>query len=299
MPGTFSNVLIFSHPRSKQHSVRSCIDVLLNLLKDYSILPIFEADTAKLLNITAHQICKISEAWDQIDLIISVGGDGTFLQAGRKAAQHQIPIIGINRGRLGFLTDLCPNTLQKKLPPVLEGAYHEEKRFLLEAKQKHCLLERALNDIVFFTGDHLCMINLDIIVNQEPMFRLRGDGLIISTPTGSTAYSLSAGGSILHPTLSAINLIPMYPHTLSNRPIVLDSRSILDIRIGENNLTCPRLSADGQAHHHLGSDSVVTVTAAPDPLRLLHPLDYNYFQTLGSKLNWQLCHDAHHLDPYT
>lgn len=285
----FNHVLIFSLPKIHPDTLRTSIEDLIDALEKHSATVTLEESTAGELGIKKYPTLGINESWQSQDLIISVGGDGTFLQAGRKAALEGVPIIGINRGKLGFLTDILPNEISQKIPAILNGKYHDEERFLLNATLRSSgeCIGIGLNDIVFFAGDHLHMFMLDIAVNDEPVFTLRGDGLIVSTPTGSTAYGLSAGGSILHPNLAAIQLIPMYPHTLNNRPIVIDSTAKLTVHISEENPKRPRLSADGQPHLRLNQGSSIDITAHPKKLKLLHPLDYNYFETLRSKLNWQ------------
>lgn len=287
---TFKSALIFTHPRLHHDILKPALEETLQTLQDNAVEALLEIDSANYLNMSKVKTHSMDESCAGIDLFIAIGGDGTLLQAGRKAAEENIPVVGINRGNLGFLTDIKPDEIQTKLKQILHGEFNEESRFLLEAKLAGTneSLGIGLNDIVFYAGDHMHMIELDLYLDDKPFFNLKGDGLLISTPTGSTAYSLSAGGPILHPNLNAISIIPMYPHTLSNRPVVLDGTSKITIHVGPNNSKRPRLSADGQHRNRLNKDTVVEVQQYSKKLRLLHPVDYNYFETLRSKLHWQI-----------
>lgn len=292
MNNSFKSVLIFAHPRLHHDILKPAFEEVTLTLRDLVDTIYVEQESAKTLNASAFKTIALDDDLSAIDLIIAVGGDGTLLQAGRKAAEVDIPIVGINRGKLGFLTDIKPEDIKSKLSDVIGGHYKEEERFLIEATlvDTNEQIGLGLNDIVFFAGDHMHMIELDLYINDEPFFSLKGDGLIFSTPTGSTAYSLSAGGPILYPNLNVINIVPMYPHTLSNRPIVLDGDSRIRVHVGADNTSRPRLSADGQPRNRISQGGIVEVKQYGKKLRLLHPIDYNYFETLRSKLHWQTGH---------
>lgn len=233
-----------------------------------------------------------SELAKSVDLIIVIGGDGSLLRAARAAAPYQTPICGINRGRLGFLTDICPDSdsLHQALPKILSSDYVFEPRFLLQAslyRDEACVEQQlALNDVVLHSGHIARMIQFDIFINAQFVCTQRSDGLITATPTGSTAYALSGGGPILHPSLEAITLVPMHPHTLSARPIVVHAQDSIELRISEDSDHVPNLSCDGQVNLSLQVHDKIVIERYEHPIRLIHPIGYNYFSVLRSKLNW-------------
>jgi NAD+ kinase len=224
------------------------------------------------------------------DLIIVVGGDGSLLDAARAVVDNNVPVVGVNRGRRGFLTDISPQALTQSLEPILQGEFQEERRFLLEM---HLMRDNqaiesgyALNDVVVYSGDIAKMIDFEVKVDQQLIYRQRSDGLISATPTGSTAYALAGGGPILHPTLNAIVLVPMHPPMLSSRPIVVDSHLGIEIHIMADNVINPRLSCDGQVHYNAKPNDRILIQRKSKELRLLHPTDYDYYHTLRTKLGW-------------
>ncbi len=225
----------------------------------------------------------------QTDLIIVVGGDGSLLQVAHLAVEHDLPVLGINRGQLGFLTDIYPDDLQK-VEAILEGHYTEESRFLLqiEVRENKNLISQhvALNEVVLLPGDLAQMIRFEIYINDDFVCAQRADGLIATTPTGSTAYALSGGGPIMHPTLNAIALVPMFPHKLSSRPIVIDNNSVIDIAITTKKIT-PHVSCDGQKRVSVPMDATLHIQKYQKSLKLIHPSSYDYYQTLREKLGWE------------
>ena len=215
-----------------------------------------------------------------------------MLNAARLSVRDGVPVVGINRGNLGFLTDICPSEFQAKLAAILTGAFRREQRFLLQgtvmrASNTEALTMDALNDIVLYLGSATQLIEFTIEIDGELMCRQRADGLIVTTPTGSTAYSLSAGGPILHPGLSAIALVPMLPHKLTSRPIVIDAASKIAIRLDNVHSEGPQVSFDGQHSITFGTGDVLLIEQKPERLNLIHPLDYHYFATLRDKLRWE------------
>ncbi len=224
------------------------------------------------------------------DLVIVVGGDGSLLDAARTVVDHDVPVVGVNRGRLGFLTDISPQALTQSLEPILRGQYQEERRFFLEMhlmRDDKVIHEgKALNDVVLYSGDIARMMDFQVIIDDQFVYRQRSDGLITATPTGSTAYALSGGGPILHPSLEAVVMVPMHPHTLSSRPIVVDSHAKIELHIMPDSLLNPRLSCDGQVHFDAKPDDRIVIQRKTQELRLLHPTDYDYYYTLRSKLGW-------------
>ena len=234
---------------------------------------------------------SLDEIGQAADLVIVIGGDGNMLGIARKLAKYQVPLIGINRGNLGFLTDIAPQSAFEQLHSCLErGEFIIEERFLLEAKieQNGKIIEanNALNEVVVHSSQIARTIDFEVCIDGKFAFSQRSDGLIISTPTGSTAYSLSAGGPILTPNLNAIALVPMNPHSLSSRPLVVDGDSIISLRFAQYNQPNLVVSCDSQQLLPFSADERIIVQKSPDTLKLLHLTDYNYFNVLGSKLGW-------------
>ncbi len=221
------------------------------------------------------------------DLAIVVGGDGSFLSAARRLAPHGIPLVGVNLGRLGFLVDISPEHMEQTLDALLQGHYREEHRFLLEARigQRHTQL--ALNDVVLHKWNIARMIEFETWVNGHFVDSQRSDGIIVSTPTGSTAYALSGGGPLLQPGLDAMALVPICPHHLSNRPIVIHGDSEVAIKTsGRTDNEHVRITCDGQASLKLEQGEKLVIRKYARPLRLLHPADHDHFQLLRAKLGW-------------
>lgn len=230
-----------------------------------------------------------AEIGRRCDLVIVVGGDGTLLNAARTLVTYEIPMLGINLGRLGFLADVSPQDMEESLRRILAGDYREEKRLLLrthiERDGQALEASSALNDVVIHKWDVARMIEVDTYIDGQFVNTQRSDGLIIATPTGSTAYALSGGGPILHPALDIMVLVPICPHTLSNRPLVVnaDSRieNILSTSQGQAQISC-----DGQINYQLLPGDRVVTTRQTQKIRLLHPSEHSYFEILRAKLKW-------------
>jgi len=224
------------------------------------------------------------------DLAIVIGGDGYMLGAARVLSRFDIAVIGVNRGNLGFLTDLDPDNLEAPLNEVLAGKYLVEKRFLLEAQvHSHGHMKSsntAVNEAVLHPDKIAHMIEFEVYVDDNFMLSQRADGLIISTPTGSTAYSLSGGGPILTPNLDAMSLLPMFPHTLNSRPIVIDANSVVRLKIAESNKTEMQISCDSHVNLSVLPGDEVILRKTAHQLKLVHPENYNYFHVLQNKLGW-------------
>lgn len=231
----------------------------------------------------------------ELDLIITIGGDGTMLHAAQAHSHREIRLLGINMGRLGFLADLPPDEITTTLKNILEGDYIEETRFLLHCevwRERELLWQSAaLNDAVIHKWNTASLIEFDTHVNDRFLHTQRSDGIIISTPTGSTAYALAGGGPIIAPTLPAILLVPICPHTLTNRPIVLDNSSKIEIRIKTRQPGDTRLNCDGKDIISLGPGDHVIIRKHRHPVHLIHPLKHDHFATLRAKLHWgqELC----------
>lgn len=233
---------------------------------------------------------KLVEIGSQADLAIVVGGDGNMLGAARLLSRFDISVIGVNRGNLGFLTDLNPEEFTSPLSKVLQGHYVEEERFLLEAEvYRHGQLKShnsALNEVVLHPGKIAHMIEFEVYIDDVFAFSQRSDGLIVSTPTGSTAYSLSGGGPILSPGLDAISIVPMFPHTLSSRPLVVASDSRVKLIVSPDNRGTQEISCDGQISLPVSPGDEAHIFQSPHKLRLVHPEEYSYYHVLRNKLGW-------------
>ncbi|MDY5107146.1 MAG: NAD(+) kinase [Actinobacillus minor] len=287
MKRAFQTIAIVGKPR---HDIALETHLAVyNWLKDRHYDVLVEHKIAEQLQIPQGK--TLAEIGMFADLVIVIGGDGNMLGMARQLAKYQVPLIGINRGNLGFLTDIVPQTAFEQLYNCLEkGEYIIEERFLLEAHIEHngktILSNNALNEVVIHPSQIARIIEFEVYIDGKFAFSQRSDGLIIATPTGSTAYSLSAGGPILTPNMNAIALVPMHPHTLSSRPLVVDGDSHISLRFAQYNQTNLEVSCDGQFDLHFTPEDRVIVRKSPDKLRLLHLKDYNYFTVLGSKLGW-------------
>jgi len=267
-------------------SVRSLHD----FLKSYGLNICVDKDAQQCLeNIDCHCV-NIKDMHKYIDLAIVVGGDGTLLAAAQSMVDHEIPIIGINRGRLGFLTNILPENMHQDLKQVLAGEYHEDSRTVMSAKHLRgdelihsCL---AVNDVVMHARYVVRMIELETRINDEYLNTLRGDGLIVATPTGSTAYALSGGGPIVHPSVATMLLVPICPHTLSNRPIAIDENSLIEIIYSTHNKLNSIASIDGQHEAEVLPGDRIVIQRSSKPLTLIQPNNYTYFKVLRQKLNW-------------
>ena len=244
---------------------------------------------AGMLPDTPHPVVDRETLAKKCNLAIVVGGDGTLLNAARSLAETGVAVLGVNLGRLGFLVDVSPEDMTQQLEKIFAGDFIEEERTLLHStvtRNGTIISETsALNDVIVHKKDIARMIELDTWIDGYFLNTNRSDGLIISTPTGSTAYALSGGGPILHPRLDAITLVPICPHTLSNRPIVVHDQSVIEISVHTGTLEAT-VSCDGQVSHSLEADDRITVRKHDHTLRLLHPPGHDYFAVLRKKLRW-------------
>jgi len=251
---------------------------------------VLERETANLLH-EKHDLPVVNSDMlsKHCDLIIVVGGDGSMLKAAHCAIDQNLPLLGINRGYLGFLTDIRPDEFSK-IEEVVNGDYIEEIRFMLQATvqfhDKPIDHQAALNEVALIRGDVVRMVEFEVYIDGDFVSSQRADGLIVATPTGSTAYALSGGGPILEPTVDALVLVPIFPHTLSSRPIVVGSDNEIKIKVTQYNEVSPWVSCDGQNRIAVPSGDVILINKKKPGLRLIHPADYNYFQTLREKLSW-------------
>ena len=266
----------------------------ITVIKDYLLAKglsvIIEEDTAAALANHGLQVCGHQQLGGTADLVIVVGGDGSMLGAARALARHKVPVLGVNRGRLGFLTDITPSDLEAGLEQVLQGNYILENRFLLESTIQRdgesIGTGHALNDVVLHPGMATRMIEFELFIDGLFVYSQRSDGLILATPTGSTAYALSAGGPIMHPSLDAMVLVPMFPHTLTNRPIVVSGGSEIKIVLSDENHSDLQISCDGQENFVVTPGDVIFIRKYPHKLRLVHLMGHNYYEVCRNKLGW-------------
>jgi NAD+ kinase len=230
-----------------------------------------------------------TELASRVDVMVAIGGDGTLLHAARHVAKRGVPLLGINRGRLGFLTDISPEHMLEAIDAILAGDYLEERRLMLSAQIGDGALHPklvALNDVVLQKGETGRMLDFVTTVDGSYVNAHRGDGLIVATPTGSTAYALSCGGPIIQPNVDALVMVPICPHTLSDRPLVLKLTSAIEVRVDTGAGSAAHVVCDGEDLGRIASGEILRIGLADETVTLLHPRDYNYFELLRSKLNW-------------
>lgn len=267
--------------------VQSLSDLAEFLSKDGRTV-VFETETACSLGLPAASAMTPAEIGRQADVAIVVGGDGTMLGIARQLAPYDVPLIGINQGRLGFITDIPQEQMIAALGAMLNGQLQSERRSLLEGSVirdgKTIFHALAFNDVVVSRGSTSGMAELQVEVDGHFMYRQRSDGLIIATPTGSTAYALSAGGPLLHPSLHGIGLVPIAPHALSNRPIVVPDTSTIVIEImGGRDVS---INFDMQSLASLQHHDRIVVRRSEHTITFLHPQGWSYYDTLREKLHW-------------
>ena len=280
--------LIGKYHGANAGSSRATLEEIAHFLAAQGCDVALERDTAQSSGIAHYAALDVEAIGVQCDLALVVGGDGTMLGFGRQLARHGVPLIGINQGRLGFITDIALDQYRSVLPPMLRGDYEEDHRSLMHAKvwrDGHCVFDAlAMNDVVVNRGATSGMVELRVEVDGHFVANQRADGLIIATPTGSTAYALSAGGPLLHPSIPGWVLVPIAPHTLSNRPIVLADPVEIAIEIvaGKDASASFDMQSVTSLHH---GDRIV-VRRSDFRVRFLHPKGWSYFDTLREKLHW-------------
>jgi NAD+ kinase len=266
--------------------------LLVRYLHERGMTVLIEEDTAANVasGLDLGKWASGSFAWlgAHADLAIVVGGDGTMLNAARQLARYRVPLVGVNQGRLGFMTDIARSDMLTCMDDLLDGKFVPETRMLLDAEvvrdERSVVSNLALNDVVVDKGAIGRMIEFELFIDGEFIYHLRSDGLIVATSTGSTAYSLSANGPILHPQVSAIALVPLCPHALTNRPILVGDRNQIEIRIVH--ATDSRAHFDGQVTVDLRNGDSVRIRRSEYTICLLHPPGYSYFSMLRQKLHW-------------
>jgi NAD+ kinase len=269
-------------------SSRQTLDEIAHFLMAQGCEVVIEADTAANMGLNGYTTMDVPAIGRSCDLCLVVGGDGTMLGIGRQMAQYGVPLIGINQGRLGFITDIPLGQFQALLAPMLRGDFEEDDRSVMQARvmrDGHCVFSAlAMNDVVVNRAATAGMVELRVEVDGHFVANQRADGLIIATPTGCTAYSLSAGGPLLHPSIPGWVLVPIAPHTLSNRPIVLSNATEVAIEVVAGRDASA--SFDTQSLASLMHGDRIVVTRSQYHVRFLHPKGWTYFDTLRRKLHW-------------
>ena len=272
------------------HEVKQSIQKLDSFLQAQGREVVYEQQTAQLVDWSVKNSLCIAEFLKAIDLVIVVGGDGSILSACRKIAASDVPLLGINLGRLGFLTDITPDEIEDRVALVLAGEFKQTQRFMLNTSISRNGEEigsgTALNDVVLHPGMSVRMMEFELYVDGEFVYSQRSDGLIVATPTGSTAYALSAGGPLICPELDAMVCVPLNPHTLSSRPIVLHGDSKIEIRVNSKNELHPSVTCDGQDDLITEPGDTIRIKKHQHAISLIHPKDNNFYKVSRSKLGW-------------
>lgn len=275
--------------------IRDTLSYLVQYLQDRQRVIIVDECCAEILGRDDLQPIPAQEIGAHCDLAIAVGGDGTMLKAAHKLSRNEVPLLGINLGRLGFLADVPADAISEHLDPILEGRYEEDRRCLIQASvSRHGQIIHecdGINDLIIQKWSTARLIEFDTHINGTLMNCQRSDGLIVATPTGSTAYALSAGGPIMHPRLDAMLLVPIAPHNLSNRPIVVNGQAHIEISVVTQETGQARLTADGESQIELAPGDRLLITKKERAIRLIHPAGYEHFRLLRNKLHWgrELC----------
>ena len=284
----FKRIALITNSDAKK--VAETLNSLIVYLQSNDIDFILDHGSSALAEQTDLPAMKENEFDADCDLAIAIGGDGTMLKAAHLACQHEIPLLGINRGRLGFLADIPADVFEEHLNAIFAGTFVEEERFMLNVEVlregKSLLKSNAFNDVILQKWNIAKLVEFETYVDGSFVHRQRSDGLIVTTPTGSTAYALSGGGPILHPSLDALALVPICPHTLTNRPIVIDGNSVVEIVVSTREIDHARLTCDGDVEIELAPGDRVRVQKKDKKIKLIHPQGHDHFSILRAKLQW-------------
>jgi NAD+ kinase len=289
MPKRFSPIAVLG--RAGDSGIAPALKSLLAQLRTHGVETLVDTALAPLIKdkVSVH-FADHAQIGAQADLAIVIGGDGTLLNAMHVFITRPIPLVGINLGRVGFLTDISPDTMELEISAILQGDYQAEQRLLLESEIVHgssvkaCM--PALNDVVIQKADGGRLIEFETYVDGKFVCAHRADGIIIATPTGSTAYALSGGGSILHPSVDAVILVPICPHALGDRPIVVKGDSKIEIIMSDTHGGSAQVSSDGQHTLPLAAKQGVRVKRSSASVTLIHPFGHDYYRILRTKLHW-------------
>ncbi len=280
----FKKICIYSSLEAKK--IEHISDQLEEILKNMELEILIPKSFTSYKTIFG-KYCSDSQIAKNADLIIAIGGDGTLLSSSRKFGSSGIPVLGVNLGSLGFLTDVPPEELTNSIQQILYNNFEEEERFFLESKVNFEKTgNKALNEVVVHSKKVAQLMEYELFIDGKFVYRQRADGLIISTPTGSTAYSLSANGPIIHPSANAICLLPMLPHTLNSRPLIVDADVNIQIVVGKRGNAC--LSLDSHLNTTLKDGDVIDIAKAESKLILIHPIGHDFFSSCRNKLGWSL-----------
>ncbi|GGW75583.1 NAD(+) kinase [Alteromonas halophila] len=284
----YSTVGLIGKPQHEGTS--DSLEVLIGFLTEKGCDILIEESLAADVEANSIPVCDLVTIGKQADLAVVIGGDGSMLGAARVLARFDVHVVGVNRGNLGFLTDINPDDIVEQMNLIFAGECVVEQRFLLDVSvfrhQKLKSSNSAVNEVVLHHGKVAHMMEFEVYIDGQFAFSQRSDGLIVASPTGSTAYSLSGGGPILMPHLDALTLVPMFPHTLSSRPIVVDSNSVVAMRVSKVNSDSLQASCDSHIVLPVLPGDEITVNKSQDTLSLVHPKGYNYFTVLRNKLDW-------------
>ena len=280
--------------------VAETLNQIAAYLRQRQLRVLLDESSARLIPDNGLEVASRAAIGEQCDLAIIMGGDGTMLNAARSLVNYEVPILGVNLGRLGFLADVSPSEIPHSLDQVLAGQFREARRSLLHAQVLHgghvASETDALNDVVIHKREVARMIEVDTFLDGRFLNAYRADGLIISTPTGSTAYALAGGGPIIHPGLEAVVLVPICPHTLTHRPIVVKADSVIEVVLNAANTTQTQITCDGQVSLAIEPGDRIVIRKKDRKVRLIHPLNHDYFELLRAKLRWGLSPEA---SPFT
>jgi NAD+ kinase len=261
---------------------------LAGFLEKRGVKVLLDRLTASHIGDCPYPVLRLEELGEQADLAIVIGGDGTMLNIARTFAPYDVALVGINQGRLGFLTDISVDTMLETIGTILDGDYITEGRMLLAAEiysgEERVFDVLAFNDVVLSKGVKGSMIEFEVRIDGQFIYNQRSDGLIVASPTGSTAYALSSGGPIVHPSLDVMALVPVCPHTLSNRPIVIGGACTIEIRVLD--AADPRAHFDSHSHFELKQGDRIVVRRYAHGISLLHPVGHSYYAMLREKLHW-------------
>ena len=276
--------------KRREPAVVEAVEVICELLKSLNKTIVFDKSSEDTIDTCEYEVVNRSTLGSTTDLCIVVGGDGTLLNAARSLSHHDIPLLGINLGRLGFLTDISPDDMVEKLTDIFAGQYNEEPRALLQAsihRDGELINEScAFNDVVVHKWNGARMLEYETYIDGQFINTTRSDGLIVSTPTGSTGYALSGGGPILHPSLHAIVLVPICPHSMTYRPLVVFADAEIEIIVKDCNQAEAQVTCDGQINLGLQAEDRITIARHASLIQLVHPMSYDYFSILRAKLHW-------------
>lgn len=286
MPAVFKTIALIG--KYKSPDIGAPLVALARFLEGRGVRVLLDPLTASHVGHNDLEVMPLDEAGPVSDLAVVIGGDGTMLNIARTLAPYDVALVGVNQGRLGFLTDISVDNMLTTIGAMLDGKYITESRILLQSqvvRDDDTVFDvRAFNDTSINKGADGGLIELEVKIDGNFVYGLRADGLIVSTPTGSTAYALSAGGPIMHPALSAFTIVPVCPHTLSNRPIAVTSDAQIEILM--HRCADARVHFDSHSHCQLKPGDRVVVRRYPRSIRLLHPIGHNYFHMLREKLHW-------------